>query len=171
MEELTVAIIGLGLMGGSLGLELANWPYKKLVKGYDINPKVAEKAKDLGAVDFISSSLEEVVKEADVVFLALPVMSTPSVFEEIRPYLSPSARVLDLGSTREWVWRKISPALCGLEYFGFHPMGGGEKSGIEHAQRGILRNVPILVSPPPISVSGKNIVEEIAHFLGGQVFF
>jgi len=50
-------------------------------------------------------------------------------------------------------------------------MGGGERGGIEHARKGILRNVPILVSPPPASESGKNMVEEIARFLEGQVFF
>lgn len=171
MEELTVAIVGLGLMGGSLGLELANWPCKKLIKGYDIDEKALKLAKELGAVECVSPSLRETVREADLVFFALPVKSIPSVFAEIRPHLSSSARILDLGSTREWVWREISPALGELEYFGFHPMGGGEKSGIEYAQRGILRNVPILVSPPPISASGKNIVEEIAHFLEGQVFF
>lgn len=170
MEKLGIAIVGLGLMGGSLGLELASWPQKKFIKGYDIDPKAARKAKELGAVDFISSSLEEVAQEADLIFLALPVMSVPPVFLELRPYLS-STQILDLGSSRGWVWREISPALGDLEYSGFHPMGGREKSGIEYAKRGILRNVPILVSPPPVSESGKKLVEEIAYFLEGQVFF
>ena len=171
MEELAIAIIGLGLMGGSLGLELSSWPRTKFIKGYDIDRKAAEKAKELGAVNFISPSLEEAAQGVDLVFLSLPVMSVPPVFLELRPHLSPSTRVLDLGSTREWVWREISPALQGLEYSGFHPMGGGERDGIEHARKGILRNVPILVSPPPASESGKNMVEEIARFLEGQVFF
>lgn len=171
MEKLGIAIVGLGLMGGSLGLELASWPQKKFIKGYDIDQRATEKAKELGAVDFISSSLEEMAQGVDLIFLALPVMSVPPVFLELRPYLSSSTRVLDLGSSRGWVWREISPALCGLEYAGFHPMGGREKSGIEYAKRGILRDVPILVSPPPVSESGKKLVEEIAHFLGGQVFF
>lgn len=171
MEELAIAIIGLGLMGGSLGLELSSWPRTKFIKGYDIDRKAAEKAKELGAVNFVSPSLEEAAQGVDLVFLSLPVMSVPPVFLELRPHLSPSTRVLDLGSTREWVWGEISPALQGLEYSGFHPMGGGERSGIEHARKGILRNVPILVSPPPVSESGKNMVEEIARFLEGQVFF
>lgn len=171
MEDLGIAIIGLGLMGGSLGLELASWPYKKLIKGYDINQKAQHWAKELGAVDYVSSSVEEAVRGVDLVFLALPVMSTPAVFEEIRPFLSSSALVLDLGSSREWVWKEISPFLNGLEYLGFHPLGGGEKSGIEYARKGILRNVPILVSPPPASERSQEVVEEIARFLGGQVFF
>jgi len=48
LEELAIAIIGLGLMGGSLGLELSSWPRTKFIKGYDIDRKAAEKAKELG---------------------------------------------------------------------------------------------------------------------------
>jgi len=171
LEDLGIAIVGLGLMGGSLGLELASWPYKKFIKGYDINQKARDWARELGAVDYALSSLEEAVQGTDLVFLALPVMSTPAVFREIRPFLPSTALVLDLGSSREWVWKEISPFLNGLEYLGFHLLGGGEKSGIEYAQKGILRNVPILVSPPPVSERSEKVIEEIAHFLGGQVFF
>ena len=169
MEELAIAIIGLGLMGGSLGLELSSWPRTKFIKGYDIDRKAAEKAKELGAVNFISPSLEEAAQGVDLVFISSGY-ECASCLLELRPHLSPSTRVLDLGSTREWVWGEISPALQGLSIQVFILWGVG-RGWNRTCQKGILRNVPILVSPPPASKSGKNMVEEIARFLEGQVFF
>lgn len=170
MEQLTISIIGLGLIGGSLGMDLSAWSRKKVIRGYDVSPEVVLRALEKGAID-VALDFEEVVRGADVVFLATPVRAIPEVFSQMKPFLSPHTLILDVGSVKEWIFAEIQRDGLPWEYIGFHPMGGKEEGGIENAERGLFRGVPVLVSPVSVSEETRELIFEIAGILGGQVFF
>lgn len=123
-----VAIAGLGLMGGSLGLALraAGWS----VAGYDRDAQAASRAVERGAIDSLAPSLAE---PADVVVLALPVLAVESALAQI-----PRGPVVtDLCSTKEVVVQWAHQA--GVDFVGGHPLCGSEQSGIEAASADLYR--------------------------------
>jgi prephenate dehydrogenase len=170
LEKLTIAIIGLGLIGGSIGLELSTWSRKGVIRGYDVSEEALSLAQKRGAVD-IALSLEEAVQGANLVFIATPVRAIPEVFRRMKPFLSPGTFIFDLGSVKEWVFEEVKRDTLPWEYVGFHPMGGKERGGIERAEKGLFRDMPVLVSPPSLKESTRELVFEIAGVLGGRVFF
>lgn len=171
MEGFTIGIVGLGLVGGSLGLDLALWEKKRCIIGYDISQEVAWKAKEKGAVDCIGRSIQEVAEASDLFFIATPVREIPQVFKSAWPFLPEGARVLDTGSSKEWIFETIHPEDRNVEYIGFHPMGGAEKGGIERARAGLFRNAPILVVPAAIRKGTEELLLELGEVVGGKVFF
>ncbi|MEN3187055.1 MAG: prephenate dehydrogenase/arogenate dehydrogenase family protein [Atribacterota bacterium] len=170
MGTLTISIIGLGLIGGSLGMDLSTWSRKKMIRGYDVKPEVVLVAREKGAID-VALSFEEVVKGADVIFLATPVSAIPGIFNRMKPFLSPHTFIFDVASVKEWIFTEIQRDSLPWEYIGFHPMGGKEEGGIQNAARGLFRGVPILVSPVSMREETRALISEIASVLGGQVFF
>lgn len=170
MEKLTIAIIGLGLVGGSMGLELSTWSRKKVIRGYDVKKEVLSVARKKGAID-VALDFEETVRGADLIFIATPVQVIPEVFARMKPLLSPGSLILDLGSVKEWVFEEIKRDVLPWEYVGFHPMGGKERGGIERAEKGLFRGVPVLVSPPSLRETTRDLISEVASIIGGRVFF
>lgn len=135
-----VAILGLGLMGGSLGMALRAAGGARVVAGYDATPGVAGRARARGAVDVACASLAEVVTGADLVVLAAPVNDIMHMMQDIAPHLTDEVVVTDLGSTKTKV---LSASERNLpfphNFIGGHPMTGGERSGIEAADAGLYR--------------------------------
>jgi prephenate dehydrogenase len=167
-----VAILGLGLMGGSLGLALravggasgaalkgrrTNGALKggragvaRVVAGYDAAPGVAERARARGAVDVACASVAEAVAGADLVVLAAPVLALRDLLRAIAPHLAPSAVVTDLGSTKAevvgWAAESLPDPSC---FVGGHPMAGSEWSGIEAADVDLYRACVWCLTPTP----------------------
>lgn len=171
MEGFTVGIIGLGLIGGSLGLDLARWEKKREIIGYDISRETAQKARKRGAVDILTESVEEVAEVSDLLFIATPIREIPQVFRRALPFLREGVRVLDTGSSKEWIFEAIHRDGCPVEYIGFHPMGGAEKGGIDQARAGLFRGMPVLVVPPALREETKGLLFELGEVVGGRVFF
>ncbi len=130
----TIAIIGLGLIGGSLGLALrqaadeAGKP-SSVVIGYDSDAQRLWQAEQRGVVDQTSEHLAEAVQEAQMVILATPVLAMRGVLAEIAPHLRAGAIVTDTASTKAAVlgWaRELLPA--GVRFIGGHPMAGSTGS-------------------------------------------
>ncbi|BER92736.1 MAG: cyclohexadieny/prephenate dehydrogenase [Candidatus Atribacteria bacterium] len=167
----SVGIVGLGLMGASLAWDFLKWPRCSFVKGFDINYSVLEKAKRKGLIHYQASSAAEAAEDVDLVFIATPVRSVPGIFFEIREVLSRETLVLDMGSTRGWIYKQIKPFLENYLYAGFHPMAGSEKGGFDEARAGLFKGAPVLITP--FSPLGEKVVliDEIVNFLGGKVFF
>lgn len=142
------AILGLGLMGGSLGLDLRASGCATLVAGFDLGAGVAARALVVGAVDEAASSLARAVAGADLVVLATPVLSMRTLLDAIAPLLSPHALVTDLGSTKAQVVAWAEAALPEPERFvGGHPMTGSERAGIEAARRGLYAGATWCLTP------------------------
>jgi prephenate dehydrogenase len=135
-----VAIVGLGLIGGSLGMALRRHRRGVEVIGVARRQETAELAQLVGAVSRAGTHLS-VIKDADLVVLACPLAVTASVLEDCRQHLAPGARVTDVGSVKGAVVRHALGALdiARNPFLGGHPMAGKELSGIEHAEPDLFR--------------------------------
>src|SRR5258708_3889611 len=132
------AILGLGLMGGSLGMAVRAADLAQVVVGYDADPRVAARARQLGAIDVIAESPHEAAAHARLVVLAAPVMAMRALLEGIATALDEGALVTDLGSTKAevvtWAEALLPPAAL---FVGGHPMTGRELAGIAAAEAGL----------------------------------
>lgn len=136
-----LAIIGVGLIGGSLGLCLKDKLGEKIfITGLCRSEKSMRRAEELGAVDLASSDLEKVVGDADIVYLSPPVLQIVPMVEKILPYLKPGAILTDAGSTKQFIWQELKKILPPeIFYIAGHPMTGREKSGVEAADKNLFR--------------------------------
>ena len=145
-----IAIVGLGLIGGSIGLGLkrANLPDTQIV-GTSRTRETVQRAKKLGAIDVEARSAAEAVEDARVVIVAAPILAIRQIFEEIAPALAPGAVVTDAASTKGNVMRWASELLpTGVVHFvGGHPMAGKETHGIGVADSDLFRGKPWVICP------------------------
>ena len=145
----TVAILGLGLMGGSLGMALRAGHPARRVRGYARKEAVRAQALSDGAVDVACATLEDAVAGADLVVLCTPVLTIPTLVTQLRGILNPGCLLTDVGSTKQWLTEEIQKILegTGVEYIGSHPMAGSEKTGIEAARATLYQGACVLVTP------------------------
>lgn len=142
------AILGLGLMGGSLGLALRATGAARTVVGYDSAPGVFERALERGAIDVFAISPEAAVASADLIVLAAPVMAERELLCAIAPHIAPGVLITDLGSTKEQVIAWAMELLPdGSHFIGGHPMAGRERCGIEAAVDGLYHNAIWCLTP------------------------
>ena len=144
-----IAIIGLGLIGGSLGLGIKAAGHKDVeLVGYDASGRTRREAKKIGAVDEVESSLAAAVTEAGLVIVAVPPVQIMDVFEQMGPHLSEGAAVTDVASTKKLVLQWAEHFLPDYTSFvGGHPMAGKTDQGIENAEAGLFQGAPYAVVP------------------------
>lgn len=149
MEPLgKLAIAGLGLMGGSLGLSCLERGLAVDVVGYDRDPASLARALEVGAITHAAGSLKEAVDGADLVVIATPVGSIASVFAEASSALMPNCIVTDVGSTKGGVVEQITRAAPpGIHFIGGHPVAGSEKEGIEAATPSLFEGCLWVLTP------------------------
>ena len=144
-----IGIIGLGLIGGSIGLalKLTNWRDAEVV-GYVRRPETGSTALRLGAIDKASSNLEETIEGADLVIIATPVLAIKDIFKELSSYLPSESIVTDAASTKvqvlSWAEELLPPH---VSFIGGHPMAGREIAGIAAAQPDLFRNCTYCLTP------------------------
>lgn len=146
-----VAILGLGLMGGSLGLALRRaWPATART-GYDAAPGVAERARARGAIDRAAASVAEALRGASLVVIAAPTLAAESLLREIGAHwdtLAPDAIVTDVCSVKrpviDWA-RALLPKSA--RFAGGHPMAGSERDGIDAADANLYAGARWVITP------------------------
>ena len=143
---LCVAILGVGLMGGSLGMALRAHGLAQTVIGWDHNADALTRAQHRGAIDVAEPDLALAVQNADAIFLAVPVGVAPDLLERIAPHVSPSALLSDLGSVKTEIVA-TGARLFGTRYVGGHPMAGSEQSGIGAARADLFAEAAWAVVP------------------------
>jgi prephenate dehydrogenase len=146
-----IAIIGLGLIGGSIGLALkqANWRRAELI-GYARRRETASLARKSGAFDKIELDLSKTVNSADIVIVATPVLTVKDVFTQIAPDLSDGSIVTDTASTKVEVMRWAQQLLPSRTNFvGGHPMAGKEISSIKAATADLFRKCTYCLTQLP----------------------
>ncbi len=143
-----ICIIGLGLLGGSIGKECISKNLAKQVVGFGRKYESLKKAKQLGLVHEISESFED-LKQADLIIIATPVKQYSSIFKKINPYLSTTTLITDVGSTKKNVLKDASHLLNEHyhKFIGSHPIAGSEKHGPDAAQLGLFKNKNIIITP------------------------
>ncbi|HZS02675.1 MAG TPA: prephenate dehydrogenase [Chloroflexota bacterium] len=147
MPEQRVAIIGLGLIGASLGLALRRLTPAPRIVGYDRSGEVRTRAARRHAVDRLAGSAEDAVEGADLVILATPVRAVPPLLAAIAPHLAPDAVVTDTGSTKEQVVLAAAEVAPAVAFVGGHPMAGKLTHGTADADADLFQGAVYCLTP------------------------
>lgn len=147
-----IAIIGLGLIGGSLARAVRLNGLASEVVGADRSQGDLVLAQSLGVIDTAAKSIAEAVQGADLVVLAVPVQATRQVLEEVRPSLAVDATLTDVGSTKAGFVKDIHAVFGDFlpNIIPGHPIAGSEKSGIRATNPDLFRNHKVILTPPSI---------------------
>lgn len=142
-----VAIVGVGLIGGSLALALKEAGIVGRILGFDLDQENLNQALQLGIIDQACRSAEELAG-ADLIFLATPVLAMPAALTTIAPHLKPGAILTDGGSVKVAVITALEPLLTpGLRYVPGHPISGTERSGATAAFATLYRGKRCILTP------------------------
>ncbi|MGD0116299.1 MAG: prephenate dehydrogenase/arogenate dehydrogenase family protein [Dehalococcoidia bacterium] len=169
-----IAIIGLGLIGGSLGLALKRSRLRDAdIVGFSRSAATREKARKAGAIDRAASDAQDAAKDAAIVIIATPILTTPQILKDIASVLPANCVVTDVASTKGQVMRwaaELLPAHVG--FVGGHPMAGKEMSGIDAADAALFEGRPYCVVPSPqADEAAVNVLVGIAELVGATPLF
>ncbi|MBI5184802.1 MAG: prephenate dehydrogenase/arogenate dehydrogenase family protein [Nitrospinae bacterium] len=166
-----IAIIGVGLIGGSLGLICREKRLAGSVWGHGRSESNLRKAVELGLIDRYSLDLREAVEGADLVVLATPVESIIKTGEKISPFLRENAVVTDVGSAKEKIVRRMEEILPrNIRFVGAHPIAGTEKSGPEAAFAELFQDRYCILTPTEYTDNGAlGLVRELWEQTGARV--
>ncbi|MBD2869671.1 prephenate dehydrogenase [Paenibacillus arenilitoris] len=144
----TVAIFGVGLIGGSIALSLKGKPDMTVV-GHSNRSSSVEKYMQRGVVDYATTSKREAAEQADFIFLCVPVGNLEENLRELSEYkLKPGCIITDVGSTKATITACARTLDLGEAIFiGGHPMAGSERSGVEAASYHLLENAYYVLTP------------------------
>ena len=143
MERKRIAVIGVGLIGGSLALQLNEKGLASEIIGSDLDENNAKKALELGLVDSIKT-LKEAVEHSDIIILAIPVDAMMHVLPKVLDLIDKQI-VLDAGSTKQLLIDSIKDHPKRSRYVSTHPMWGTEYSGPEAAVKGAFENKAVVI--------------------------
>jgi prephenate dehydrogenase len=167
-----ITIIGVGLLGGSIGLAARKRRVAKEIAGYARREKTIAECEKIGALDYATTDLLAAVSGADLVILCTPLAQMRALTEQFLPALKRGAIVTDVGSVKADVMREI----CGLvrkaggHFVGSHPMAGGEKMGVLAARADLYGNAVCVVTPTKNSNAvAIRKVEQFWKSLGSRV--
>ena len=167
LAQSKIAIVGLGLMGGSLALALKG----KCAAIYGIarNPATCELALRQNIVDLADGDPVRLLPQADIVILSTPVPAILDFLEQL-PELTPNpCIVMDLGSTKRAIVEKMAALPERFDPIGGHPICGKEKLGLEQAERTLYYAAPFLLTPlPRTTARAKSAAWQIIETLGAK---
>ncbi len=143
-----VAIIGLGLLGGSIGLAIKARGLAIATTGFDCDPATRTKAATRGLVGQVCDTASAAVTNADLVILCVPVGAMGAAAHELAPGLSPDAIISDVGSSKEAVAAALAAALPGACIIPAHPVAGTEQSGPEAGFATLFSGRWCIITPP-----------------------
>ncbi|MGH2752587.1 MAG: prephenate dehydrogenase/arogenate dehydrogenase family protein [Actinomycetota bacterium] len=163
-----VGVIGLGLIGGSIGLALRARAGTDHVVGFDVDATTVMGALERGAIAAGAESLEDAASGVDLVVVATPVDLVPGVLERISRYVDDSAIVTDVGSTKVEVVA-AGERCFGERFVGGHPMAGSERHGIDAASELLFDDAWWIMTPTPeTSSSTYTRVAGVVSSMGGR---
>ena len=143
-----IAVLGVGLIGGSIGLAAADRVASADVFGYDPDPRAGAKAKRLGAIDVAAGSVAEACEGADVIFCAAPVGALAELVEQALAAAGPDAVVSDVGSTKRELVARFGDD---PRFIGGHPLTGAETAGVEGARADLFSGARWYLTPTEVS--------------------
>ncbi len=146
-----IALLGVGLIGGSLALGLRQSGWQGQIIGYARRSETLTQAQALGVLDAGATSVAEAVQGADLILLAAPLGAYRDLLAQIRPHWHPAQMLTDVGSVKqqiyadcEAVWGYVPPRLVAG-----HPLAGSEQSGIAAAQARLFARRRVILTPRP----------------------
>ncbi len=161
-----VALIGLGLIAGSISLALRRNGQPVKITGTARSAQTRQTALDIGLVDAVFDTAAEAVKGADLVILAVPIGAMAGIAADIAPHLKTGATVTDVGSVKSAVIDAVGPHMPkNVHFIPGHPMAGTEKSGPESGFAHLFDNRWCLLTPP--KDTDKNALAKLSEFWQG----
>ena len=148
MSVRSVAIIGLGLLGGSIGLAIKARAPDIATTGWDRDAAVRARAAERGLVDHVHDTPDAAVAGADLVILCVPVGAMGDAARAIAPGLAPDAIISDVGSSKEAVAAALAAALPGACIIPAHPVAGTEQSGPDAGFATLFAGRWCIITPP-----------------------
>ncbi len=152
-----VSIIGVGLIGGSIGLALKKIEKKSALKiiGVGRNIERLKLAQKLGSVDEITIDLKKGVKDADIIFVCLPVGFIADTIKKIAYFCKKNAIITDVGSVKAPIVSEVekfftnhqSPSANHCSFIGGHPIAGSEKTSVKYADKNLYKNATVILTP------------------------
>jgi prephenate dehydrogenase len=169
LADCHVAVIGLGLMGASLCMDLVQGKLCREVRGIARRTDTVLEAFFSGAVDQATNDPITGVLGADIVILATPVRTIVDQLAEIGPHLWPGALVMDMGSTKAEICAALATLPPGVQPVGGHPMCGKETAGFGAAETGLYQQAPWVLTPlPRTSPDALTLAAELASAVGAR---
>ncbi len=171
MQFRKITIIGVGLLGGSLGLAARKRRLAKEIAGYARRKKTIAECEKIGALDYATTDLLAAVSGADLVILCTPLAQMAALTNQFLPALKRGAIVTDVGSVKADVVRELESLVkkAGAHFVGSHPMAGGEKMGVLAAKADLYANAVCVVTPTKKSnAAAVRKVEQFWKLLGAR---
>lgn len=162
-----IGIIGLGLIGGSLGLDLSEQGFQ--VVGVSRRQTTCDIAVSMGVVSAASLDFE-ILAGVELLFMATPIGAISATIKAVIPYLSPDTIITDVASVKQPIVEEITPLYP--NFVGGHPMAGTADQGIEAALRHLFQDTPYVLTPTdstPLEAMEK--VKQIVNILGSKLYF
>lgn len=167
-----ITIIGVGLLGGSLGLAIKQRRLADEVTGYVRRAGSITECRNLGAVDVCTRDIADAVAGADLIVLCTPLSQMAALVSKMLPALKPGAIVTDVGSVKGTVVTELERTLqkAGVHFIGSHPMAGAEKTGVSAARANLFLNSICVVTPTKkTNRAALHKVEQFWKAVGGRV--
>ncbi|MDQ6632095.1 MAG: prephenate dehydrogenase/arogenate dehydrogenase family protein [Verrucomicrobiota bacterium] len=148
-----ITLVGVGLLGGSLGLAIKQRRLAAKIFGYVRRAASIDECEKFGVVDLATCDLKCAVEDADLIFLCTPLGQMRPLAEQMLSALKPGAIVTDVGSVKVSVVEELEDlfAAAGATFIGSHPMTGGEKMGVSFARADLFQKVVCALTPTPQS--------------------
>jgi prephenate dehydrogenase len=172
-EKLHVAIVGLGLVGQSIGLALRRYPEKVIVVGHDPSPELSSKAKRTGAVERAEWNLINAIINADRIVLALPVNEIRATLEVIKPHLQPGCVIVDTADVKapimQWAAEILPPE---VHFVGGHPILLTDALEPDAARADLFDGRVFCLTPDPrTEAAAVRLAADIAEAIGAKPYF
>ena len=166
-----VTLLGVGLMGGSIGLALKKSGVPVQVRAYARRQDTRDAALRTGIADEVFADPAEAVRDADLVIVCVPVRAIPDLIRAAKPGLNAHAVVTDVGSTKAWLATAVQEVLTDTQvhFIGSHPMCGSEKTGLEAASPTLYQNAVTIVCSDPHTRASAWRVTRFWTKLGARV--
>ncbi|MBT1702748.1 prephenate dehydrogenase [Chryseosolibacter indicus] len=164
-------VIGVGLIGGCIAIDLRKSGLATKLVGVDQNPAHATKAVELGLVDE-TTTLEEAIADADIIITAIPVNAIRSVIIKVLERIKPRAVVIDTGSTKSQICKAIEGNAKRKQFVAAHPIAGTENSGPEAAFSGLFtQKTNIICEQEKSSAEALEVANRVFEVLGMRTIF
>ncbi|MDJ0600298.1 MAG: prephenate/arogenate dehydrogenase [Crocosphaera sp.] len=161
-----IGIIGLGLIGGSLGFDLRHCGH--LIYGVSRKESTCKRAIERGVVDNASIHFNS-LSSVDIIFICTPIGLISETLQQLIPFLKSEVIITDVGSVKSPIVNQCE--LLWDNFVGGHPMAGTAEQGIEAAQKNLFRNAPYVITPTKKTQKNSiKILEELAQSLGSNVY-
>jgi prephenate dehydrogenase len=159
-----ITVVGVGLLGGSLGLAIKERRLADKVDGFVRRSASIKECESLGVVDHATRDIQRAVENADLVILCTPIGRMVELTKEMLPALKKGAIVTDVGSVKGSVVAELEPpvAKAGGYFVGSHPMAGGEKMGVAAARSDLFKDALCIVTPS--HNSDEEAVRQVEEF-------